>query len=81
VGFHVGSYITAVVDTEKEQAVTEALKCNLEFASEQINVSSSFSLYNISSILANPDIPLLAATYRALSIKTLIHKSHSQEID
>jgi hypothetical protein len=35
------------VDTEKEHVVTEALKCNLEFPSEQIKVSSSFSLYII----------------------------------
>jgi hypothetical protein len=32
-GFHIGNFITAGVDKEKEHAVTEALKCNMEFAS------------------------------------------------
>jgi hypothetical protein len=41
VGFHIKSFITTTVDTEKERTVTEALKCNLEFSSEQISVCTS----------------------------------------
>jgi hypothetical protein len=42
VGFHIGRFITAVVDTAKQHVVTKALKINLEFALEEINVSISF---------------------------------------
>jgi hypothetical protein len=42
VRFHIRRFITTRVGTEKEHAVTEALKCNLEFAKEQIKVSVSF---------------------------------------
>jgi hypothetical protein len=41
VRFHIGRFITARVDTKKEHAITEALKCNLEFTSEQMKVSTS----------------------------------------
>jgi hypothetical protein len=41
-GFHIGRLITIRVDTKKEHTVTEALKCNLEFASKQIKVSIFF---------------------------------------
>jgi hypothetical protein len=40
--FNIGRFITTRVNTKKEHAITEALKCNLEFASEQIKVSDPF---------------------------------------
>jgi hypothetical protein len=33
-GFYIGRFITTAVETKKEQTITEALKCNLEFTSE-----------------------------------------------
>jgi hypothetical protein len=80
-GLHIGSFITVAVDTEKEQAITKALKCYLEFASEQNSISSLFLFYNTTSIFANPNTSLLAATHRVLSIEWPIHKSCSQEFD
>jgi hypothetical protein len=51
VGFHIGRFITASVDTEKEHAITEALKFNLEFVSEQIKVCISSSFHVIMLLL------------------------------
>jgi hypothetical protein len=50
-GFHIGRFITIGVDAEKEHALTDALKCNLEFTSEQIKVSISFHITVLLSIL------------------------------
>jgi hypothetical protein len=33
-GFHIGRFITMVVNTEEERAITEVLKSNLESASQ-----------------------------------------------
>jgi hypothetical protein len=68
-GFHVGGFITTAVDTEKEQAVTKALKCNLEFALEQIKVCASFLIHS----------PAFLSTLISFFLHQLIEHSRSKE--
>jgi hypothetical protein len=68
------------VDIEKERAVTDALKINLKFASEQIDVSIFF-LFLVSFLFANPDSSLFPATHKALLVEGSIYKSRSQGAD
>jgi hypothetical protein len=55
-GFHIGRFITTVVDTEADRLNTEALWTELESTSTRINVSSTCIIvhYRLCSILSSP---------------------------
>jgi hypothetical protein len=57
------------VDTEKEHAIIEALKCNLEFASEQIKISISFLV----------DVTVVLSVLTPLLLQQLIEHSRSKD--
>jgi hypothetical protein len=78
VEFHIGRFITAAVDNEKERAITEALKGNLESASQQININVLLSILYYCSIV-NSNSPLHPVTHQAVSIEGSIHKGCPQE--
>jgi hypothetical protein len=41
--FHIGRFITVMVNTEEKRVITEALKNNLDYASQRINIRISFT--------------------------------------
>jgi hypothetical protein len=55
-GFHIGRFITVVVDTEAGRLNTKALRTELESTSTKINVNSPCIIvhYRLYSILTSP---------------------------
>jgi hypothetical protein len=68
------------MDIEKERAITDALKMNLEFASGQSDISPFF-VSLVPLLLTNSDSSPLPATHKTLSVKGSIYKSRYEEAD
>jgi hypothetical protein len=55
VGFHIGRFIMAVVDTKKDRTNMDGLYNDLESASTQLNVSISYLMfYNLFCMILTP---------------------------
>jgi hypothetical protein len=66
------------VNIEEEHVVTEALRSNLDSASQQINISTLFSIFTLAPSF-HFDFPPYLENYRALSVKGQIYKGCPQE--